>query len=255
MTTHPFAKLTPVSPSPLRGNLRSVGLFLDFDGTLVELVDRPDNIVVDAALHDLLGALAERLDGRLAIVSGRSIAQLDRFLGKLPAALAGSHGIERRARNGATTLPAPPASLASATAAAQRFAKDHPGVIVEIKSFGVALHYRLASAVEPEAHRFAARIAGETGLSVQIGKMMVELKPRGDKGEAIAALLAEPPMAGTTPIFLGDDLTDEPGFATVRAHGGMGILVGPPRETVATHHLPDVAAVRAWLRAAVEQPA
>jgi trehalose 6-phosphate phosphatase len=243
-----------VLPSPPRAaDLHRVSLFLDFDGTLVDLVDRPDSVVADAALHDLLGALAERLDGRLAIVSGRSIAQLEYFLGKLPAALAGSHGIERRARDGATTLPPSPASLSVVTAAAERFAQEHPGVIIETKSYGVALHYRLAPAVEFEAHRFAAHIAGETGLSVQIGKMMVELKPRGDKGEAIAAFLAQSPMAGSTPIFLGDDLTDEPAFAVARAHGGMGILIGPPRETVATHHLPDVAAARAWLRALVEQ--
>ena len=243
---------TPPLPLPPHVDLHDASLFLDFDGTLVDLVDRPDSVVVDEALHDLLGALAERLDGRLAIVSGRSIAQLDRFLGKLPAALAGSHGIERRARDGATTPPAPPASLATATLAAERFAQDHPGTIVEAKSYGVALHYRLASAVEPEAHRFAARIASETGLSVQIGKMMVELKPRGNKGEAITAFLAEPPMADTFPIFLGDDLTDEPGFATMLAHNGMGVLVGTPRATAATHHLPDVAAARAWLRSAAK---
>jgi trehalose 6-phosphate phosphatase len=239
-------------PPPPRADLSGASLFLDFDGTLVDLVDRPDSVVVDEGLHDLLGALAERLDGRLAIVSGRSIAQLDRFLGRLPAALAGSHGIERRARNGTTALPPPPVSLAAATIAAERFAQNHPGVIVEAKSYGVALHYRLASAVEPAAHRFAAHIASETGLSVQIGKMMVELKPRGNKGEAIAAFLAEPPMAGTFPIFLGDDLTDEPGFAQMLDHDGIGVLVGPPRATAATHHLPDVAAARAWLRTVVE---
>jgi trehalose 6-phosphate phosphatase len=234
-------------PPPLAKLAAKSSLFLDFDGTLIELAQRPDAIVVDAGLRDLLGMLAERLDARLAIVSGRSIAQLDHFLGPVTAALAGSHGVERRLLTGRIDRPPPPVTLDRATEAVRRFVAAHPGSVLEEKSHGVGLHYRSVPEIEAEAHRFAARLATEHGLAVQIGKMMVELKPEGDKGQAIAALLAEPPMAGTRPIFLGDDLTDETGFAIVEGLGGIGVLVGPLRETKASRHLPDVASVRAWL--------
>lgn len=239
---------TPLLPPPPLGPLADgSSVFLDFDGTLVELAERPDAIVVDAGLRDLLGTLAERLAGRLAIVSGRSIAQLDHFLGPVTAALAGSHGVERRLLTGRIVRPPPPEALDRATEAVRRFVAAHPGSVLEEKSHGVGLHYRGVPEIEFEAHRFAARLATEHGLTVQIGKMMVELKPEGDKGQAIAALLAEPPMAGTRPVFLGDDLTDETGFAIVEQLGGLGVLVGPVRKTKASRHLPGVAAVRRWL--------
>lgn len=235
------------APPPFAPLLASASLFLDFDGTLVELAERPDAVMVDSGLHDLLGGLAEKLDGRLAIVSGRSIAQLDEFLGPLTAALAGSHGVERRWPGGEIICPPPPQTLGLVTEAVRRFVAARPGAVLEEKSHGVGLHYRAVPEIEADAHRFAAHLAVEHGLALQIGKMMVELKPEGDKGQAIAALLAEPRMAGTSPVFLGDDLTDEAGFAIVEQRGGLGVLVGPERATAASRRLIDVAAVRRWL--------
>lgn len=234
--------------------MKDASLFIDFDGTLVEIAERPDAVVVDEPLRDLLGALAESLPGRVTLVSGRSVEQLDGFIGPLAAelAIAGSHGTEHRWPDGRVDAPERPASLDRAERALLDFAARHEGVVIEPKSYGVGLHYRLAPAREEQALELAGALAQEHGLGLQPGKMMVELKvAAGDKGSAIRAFMAEPPMAGTRPLFLGDDLTDEPGFAAAADLGGAGVLVGPGRETEARYVLPDVAAARAWLAGAL----
>jgi len=237
-------------PLPPAALLDGASLFLDFDGTLVELADRPDAVAVDPALAGLLDRLADRLSGRVALVSGRSIDQLDGFLGPAGSALGivGSHGAETRLAGGAITRPARPASLDHAA----RLFADHfdkrAGVVIEAKSLGVGLHYRLDPSVESEAQALAEAFAAANDLHVQHGKMMVELRlPGHDKGSAIAALLEHQPFRGHPPVFLGDDITDEPGFAACAARGGAGILVGPARATEARYRLPGVAAVHEWL--------
>jgi trehalose 6-phosphate phosphatase len=128
------------------------------------------------------------------------------------------------------------------------FADRHPGTMVEEKSFGVALHYRLVPLVEAKARLLGEELAAEFGLCFQQGKMVVELRPGGeDKGTAIRRWMEHAPMRGTRPVFLGDDITDEAGFAAVRDLGGAGILVGAPRPTAATYRLASPAAARAWL--------
>ena len=231
---------------------RDISLFLDFDGTLVGLAERPDGVVVDPGLAVLLHRLAGRLGGRLALISGRSIAQLDALIGPAAAALVvvGSHGAESR-RPGVPAVPVPrPAALDAVEAAFRRAFAGNAAIVVEAKSLGVALHYRGDPAAEAAAEALAGQLAATHGLHVQKGKMVVELRVAGaDKGSAIAALMAGPPFIGHRPVFLGDDVTDEAGFARCVALGGAGILVGPARPTAATARLADVAAVRAWLAA------
>lgn len=242
-------------PPPPIALLEGASLFLDFDGTLVELVERPDAVIVDAALRDLLGGLGALYDGRLAIVSGRSIAQLDALLGPVArtVALSGSHGSEHR-RDGVSAHPVRPAALDEVAQAMRTFAASHPGTLVETKSFGVALHYRLTPDVETAAEALAERLGRAHDLAVQPGKMMVELRVAGgDKGTAVQRMMARPPMTGTTPLVLGDDLTDEAAFAAARALGGAGILIGPARETAALYALPGVADARAWLAGVLEK--
>jgi len=237
-------------PAPPPTLLESASLFLDFDGTLVDLADRPDSVAVDTDLTDLLAALARRLDGRIAVVSGRSIAQIDALLGPVAQTLAvsGSHGCEHR-WHGIVSQPERPASLTDVATAMHAAAAGRDGVIVEEKSFGVALHYRLAPAFEAEALRLAETLAVRHDLAIQHGKMMVELRvPGSDKGVAVARLMQRSDMAGTTPIFIGDDLTDEPAFVAARDAGGHAILVGDARASAADYGLPDPAAVRAWLQ-------
>jgi len=229
---------------------REVSLFLDFDGTLVDLVDRPDNVVADTKLCGLLEAVRARLAGRLAIVSGRSLVQLDAILGPLAAqlTLAASHGTEYR-REGRTEAPPRPASLDGIAGPLRLFADRHEGVLLEEKSFGVALHYRMAPSMAADAQALAAKLARDHGLFVQQGHDMVELRPPGhDKGQAIRHLLKASPFAGTPPVFLGDDITDESGFEMASAMGGYGVLVGGMRTSAARFRLAGPARVRHWLK-------
>jgi len=239
----------PPPPSDLFD--RRAALFLDFDGTLVELAETPDAIRVPPGLASLLARLRDRLSGRLAIVSGRAIADLERHLSCAGIAIAGSHGLELRLAGGLSLPLRAPAGLDAARAEAERFAAAADGLLVEAKPAGIALHYRLAPGEEGRAIAFMAQLAERHGLTLQRGKMVAELRPPGvDKGDALAALMREPSFVGARPLFVGDDLTDEHGFAAAARLGGAGILVGPPRETAARYRLESVAAVAGWLGAA-----
>ncbi|ARS26148.1 trehalose-phosphatase [Sphingomonas sp. KC8] len=239
-------------PFPPTDLLTNASLFIDFDGTLVDLIDQPDDVIADEALRDLLARLIARKVGSVAVVSGRSIAQLDAMLGPIARSIAvsGSHGAEYR-WNDITAHPIRPDSLDRVEDAFRVFAATAPGVLVESKSFGAALHYRRAPDAAVAARKIAASLGVRFGLAVQHGHMMVELRvPGSDKGVATRRLMAQAPMIGTRPIFIGDDLTDEPGFIAATELGGCGILVGPPRATAARYGLSDSTAVRAWLATA-----
>ncbi|MEA3064611.1 MAG: trehalose 6-phosphate phosphatase, partial [Sphingomonadales bacterium] len=238
------------SPPPL-SRLAPAALFLDFDGTLVELADVPGAIAVPSGLKPLLDGLAERLEGRLAIVSGRAVDDLQDHLGASAALLSGSHGAELLYADGRRVPVSAPPGLASAREEVRRFAAGSAGLLVEDKPAGIALHYRLAPEREQAVGEFVEALAGRSGLALQHGKMVAELRPAGtDKGAALRRLMAEPPFAGARPVFVGDDLTDEHAFEAAAALGGEGVLVGPARPTAARWRLDDVAAVTAWLEAA-----
>jgi trehalose 6-phosphate phosphatase len=227
-----------------------IGLFLDFDGTLVVLADRPDAVRLDPPLARLLARLSDRLAGRVALVSGRSVAQLDAIAGTCATTLAvvGSHGAEVRAVGDTGWQVERPAALQKAEAIVRQALGGCEGVVIEVKSLGVAVHYRQNPAMAQAARAVADDVADKLGLRMQEGKMMIELRTGGDdKGSGIAALMQAPPFAGHVPVFLGDDVTDEPGFATCKALGGVGILVGSPAATAASFRLDGVADVRDWL--------
>lgn len=246
----PGARPTPAAPPA--PDPRCDSLFLDLDGTLAEIAPSPDA----AALHPEAAALLPRLvpafSGRVAVVSGRSIDTLERMLppAALAAglALAGTHGLEVRSA-GATVAGARPApGLAAAGRALAGLVSADSRLLVEDKRLSVALHYRGAPEREAELRKGAARIAAECGLSVQTGKMVVELRTPGpDKGGAVRRLMREPPFAGSKPWVIGDDDTDEAGFAAAADLGGQGIRVGPASQTCAPFRLADVSAVTAWL--------
>nr|WP_221214531.1 trehalose-phosphatase [Novosphingobium hassiacum] len=222
---------------------------MDLDGTLFDLVDRPDDVRADAHIHRLLERLLNHLNGRLAVVSGRSLAQIDRMLGATASDLwvSGSHGCERRWQ-GVIECPPRPSALDDAAAQFHAFAHDRPGVLVEEKSLGVALHYRVTPQAETAALTLARELANQHGLLLQHGKMMAELRVgSADKGSAIRTMMSRPPMPGTIPVFAGDDVTDEPGFEAVRDLGGHGILVGEPRPTAANYGLSSPTNLREWL--------
>jgi len=235
-------------------------LFLDVDGCLLDFAAAPDDVRVPEGLVDAIAAWAQRLDGAVALVSGRSLDTLDALfpaLHGLPAA--GLHGLERRDANGnRQPPPSPPPALADIAEEARRVADGYPGAIVETKGPNLALHWRQApQAVQALRALASAAIPRLPGYRLQAGDHVVELRPGGDadKGGAILAFLADAPFRGRVPVFLGDDLTDERGFAAVNARGGVSVLVGDRADSAARYALPDPAAVRAWLAAACREDA
>lgn len=241
--------------APPTGLLRGASLFLDFDGTLVSLADRPDAVRVDARLANLMRRLLDRLEGRIAVISGRPAMQVKELF-NVDLTIVGSHGMERVRGDGSPETLERPASLRLVSASMSELARRHEGVLVEDKPLGVALHFRLCPAAEMDCLRLAECLAGEHGLHLQPGKMMIEVRAGGgDKGTAIRALMREPGMAGTRPVFMGDDLTDEPGFMAVEELSGAGILVGEQRTTAACYRLDSVEATLAWLEVAAAEAA
>lgn len=239
------------SDGPPPSLLEGAALFLDFDGTLVELAETPDAIRVPPALPGLLRRLCSRLEGRLAIISGRAIADLERHLDCSGVAISGSHGLELRLSDGVRIPLAAPIDLAGLREKIERFAAQAAGLLVEAKPSSIALHYRQAPGEAERAERFMSALAQKSGLALQPGKMVIEIRPSGaDKGDAVRALMAEPEFGGARPVVVGDDMTDEDAFEAAAAMGGTGILVGPLRASAAAFRLPDVAAVERWLNEA-----
>ena len=233
--------------------LNGASLFLDFDGTLVALAQTPDSVEVDLELIDLLKRIQSKLEGRVAVLSGRALADVRDRLERVSLAIGGSHGLERAPAGGADKVAQRPPGLEAAIRELRQVETRHPGVIVEEKPLGVALHYRLAPDAETDCHDAAGRAAAAIGMALQFGKMVVELKPPdGDKGKALHHFMSESPFKDGRPLFVGDDLTDEHGFVAARELGGIGVLVGPERATAAQFRLADVGAVRRWLQAACE---
>jgi trehalose 6-phosphate phosphatase len=238
-------------------------LFLDFDGTLVDIADRPDAIIVDPRLPDALGRLRTRLDGALAVVTGRPIAVIDHYLSPQRLDVAGLHGLEHRL--GGLLTPCRVEEHPRLRQAVERLRRDWvgvPGILIEDKGCSVALHWRLAAAdvaaAAAEAAEAAAAALG-SDYRLQRGKAVAEILPASAaKGPVIARFLEDAPYRGRRPLFIGDDLTDEHGFATVNARGGFSVKVGREGATVALGRVASPVALReriiAWADGAAVAP-
>jgi trehalose 6-phosphate phosphatase len=249
-----------VSP-PLPELPPNCALFLDLDGTLAPIVRRPELARVSRETLDLLRVLKTQLNGALAIVSGRPIAQVDVMLGPLRLPAAGVHGAQRRDAEGRTyrTLAEPPVALRRVmTDLVARF----PNVWIEQKPGALALHYRAVPDAGPASGRVLREaVAAYAGWTLLGGKCVWEIKPREvSKGKAVEAFLNETPFAGRVPVFCGDDETDEDGFLVARVHGGFGIKVdgvdglggSATVATAADHRVATSAAFVRWLRKGVK---
>jgi len=227
-------------------------LFLDVDGTLVELAEHPREVHIEPPLIQQLGRLQRVADGAVALVSGRSVIELDRLFAPLHLAIAGQHGAEIRHVNGNTDLDQPRIAAAEAARSAlAALAARHAGLYFEDKGVALAVHYRRAPQLGPLVERTLSEVARQSGgeFVMQTGKMVRELVPHGkSKGGAIAAFMREPPFVGRTPVFLGDDVTDEGGFAVVSQLSGHAIKVGNGM-TAALYRVAGVRGVRRWLGA------
>jgi trehalose 6-phosphate phosphatase len=227
-------------------------LFLDLDGTLIEIAATPADVCVPPRLPALLLACRETLGGALALVSGREIVQVDQLLAPLRFPVAGAHGAERRDAAG-VLQPAPrDDAVTAARALLMRFVERHPGLLLEDKGSGLALHFRQAPALAGAARAQMDAALAQMGPRYALleGKQVLEIKLRAvTKGRAIEAFMAEPPFAGRLPVFIGDDVTDESGFAAVNDAGGHSIIVGAREPTLARWRLTDVTHVLDWMAA------
>ena len=232
-------------------------LFLDFDGSIVELAATPDAVHVDDGLLKLLVRLQAGLGGAVAIISGRPIDQLDAYLAPHRFPAAGLHGLERRHADATVeTSPAPNDHLRAIARELQNFSQRHPGVLVEDKGATIALHYRQAPQFGDACREIVHELVDgwADNLGILAGKMVYEVKPVDvDKGRALHAFMGEAPFAGRLPVFCGDDVTDEPAFNVANGLRGVSIRVGANGETAARWRVADVAALCAWLETIAQQ--
>ena len=233
---------------------RDIALFLDFDGTLVEIAPSPDSVKVDRRLPAALDSVRLRLGGALALVSGRPISFLDAMMQPFSFDAAGLHGAQIRVAGALREQADTPDAMREATRALIRFANSHVGIIVEDKDLSVALHWRLAPRLHDEALDLMRNLARSMGPTVRLqeGKAVAELVPASaSKGGAIASLMQVEAYAGRLPVFIGDDITDEAGFAAVNAMGGLSVRIGAG-ETIAGCRLDSPTDLRRILLAAAD---
>lgn len=254
--TLPAPGSAALTAPPLPAPGARVALFLDLDGTLAPLVARPEMVSLDASLIELMGRLGDRLDGALAILSGRTLDQVDALVSPLALAGAGVHGAQLR-RAPRTVETAVPAEWARAQVRAACAEVELPaGAWLEAKAdLSFAFHFRDAPHLHAWIAQQARSIAAKTGgaYTVQFGSCVAEVKPaNSDKGTALLALMQTPPFFGRSPVMIGDDLTDEAAFAEARLWNGRGIVVGGRSSTKAVHRLDSPAAVHSWLLALLE---
>jgi trehalose 6-phosphate phosphatase len=234
------------APPPLR---RDQALFLDFDGTLIEIAPAPSLVQVPVEVPHLLGELTDRLGGAVAVVSGRPLDELAHMLAPFAGGIAGDHGLERRCADGNVTRCLAHPELDRFRPLVAGFATRHDGVLLEDKGGSLALHYRQAPSLAVRCHALVRRAAQASNgaLAAVAGKMVIELMPRSaGKGRAIADFLADPPFHGRLPVFVGDDTTDEDGFAVINRLGGVSVHVGGGA-TIARYNLATVGDVLGWL--------
>lgn len=226
----------------------TVSVFLDLDGVLAPLAATPEAVGPDPERSRIVSDLIGRLEHRVAVISGRTLCEIDRILDGRAQSASGIHGLEWRLTQGQVFRAPAHAAIQVVVQALYEFAAEHPGVLVEDKGMSAGLHYRLVPEVEAKAHALAQRLCAETGLELQPGALVLELKtPGSNKGLALETFMQHQPFEAGVPIMIGDDLTDEYGFEAALKRGGFGILVGPERQTSARYRLENVAEVLGWL--------
>jgi trehalose 6-phosphate phosphatase len=225
-------------------------LFLDIDGTLLDIAPRPDAVVVPEDLPATLRAASDRLDGALALVSGRALEAIDWLMTPLILPAAAEHGAILRLADGRLETRVSHTVPQSWREHLKAETKDWSGILVGEKHASVVVHYRLAPQREAAVRELVTRIASEDpAFEVLPARMAFEIRPRGaDKGSAVRRFLQTPPFQARVPIFIGDDITDEDGFAAARAAGGLALHVG--RDFAG-----EPANVRRWLKSIVAEPA
>lgn len=237
----------PVDEFP--GDPGNWALFLDLDGTLIDIATAPDAVRIPADLGPLLGLVSHQLNGAVAIVTGRMLSDLDALFAPLRLPAAGLHGMEWRISGDGEVVVAQSETVAAIRGAVEDIARSRPGIMLEDKGKALALHYRNA----PEQKEWLSReidtlLASHPGLKAMPGKMVLEIKPAGvSKYTAVKQLLRHPPFLGRTPVFIGDDVTDQDGFRAALEGGGLAVAVADRPDESASMTLAAPLAVRDWL--------
>ncbi|WP_028745321.1 trehalose-phosphatase [Rhizobium mesoamericanum] len=233
--------------SALSSSPQDCALFLDIDGTLLDLADVPDAIVVPPFLPTSLEIASRRLGGALALVTGRALAYADELFSPFRFPVAGLHGAELRRPDGKVAKAETTAAFEVLKADLRKETEGLEGVLVEDKGAAVAAHYRLAPQRQAQVEPIMERLLTKAGpnWTLQRGKMVLEIRPASaDKGQAVEAFLSIPPFVGRRPIVIGDDVTDEAMFRVANRRGGLSVRVGAFFETAATLTLPSASVVR-----------
>lgn len=217
--------------------LTQLALFTDFDGTLVSIAPRPDQVIIPPAVFTAVRQLQLKTGGATAIITGRSLLSINDLLPLEGLAMAGSHGAEWQLHGESHSVGQITSAFDPIRPALNKFAQDH-NLLLEDKSFAIAVHFRQAPELEPRLDEFLQTLVTSTSpLTVMQGKAIREVKPKTiDKGTAITRFMQQAPFAQRKPLYLGDDVTDEAGFECVNQSGGMSIKVGPG-PTCAQHRL------------------
>ncbi len=241
------------APYPMRLSLDHVSLFLDLDGALFPFAPNPGDPQPNPAVNALLRDLTVRLSGRVAVVSGRALSDIDRILEGRITSVAGTYGLQRRdARLDMVTADTHP-NLDEVEQEIRDCMREFEGVSVERKPLSIAVHFRANPSVELRVHRIAETLAKQSGLALVPGTLAFELTSKDTGvGRAIRAFMIEPPFIGSIPIFVGGGLIDEDGFRVARTLGGFGVCVGDHAATQARYRLADPADVVQWLEVALK---
>jgi trehalose 6-phosphate phosphatase len=249
LAREPKSQASSIGPHSLPPEAARWALFLDLDGTLIDIAATPAAVAIPPELPPLLDRLADGLNGALAVVSGRPISDIDAILAPFKFVAAGLHGMELRLPGSNTIVYGAAVQIAELRQPAQQLVQSLPGTLLEDKGATLALHYRLAPQQGEALRRGAqALIAHRPDLHLLSGKMVLEIKPHSTtKGDAVRELFKLKPFAGRVPVFVGDDVTDRDGFAAAQALGGAAVVVGATAHSDAALVLPDPSAVRGWL--------
>lgn len=231
---------------------RNWALFLDVDGTLIDYVPRPDDAHLPLGLRKTLSVLLRELDGALALVSGRALEDVERLFAPLRLPVAGQHGAEARfSPEGATRVfVATSAALEAVIARLEALLADHSAILIERKGLSVAVHYRGAEDQRERLREFLVDAVARQGDELQLldSHLCFDIKPRGtSKGLVVKRFMTQAPFEGRVPVFIGDDRTDEDGFAAALAMGGRAIRVGVAGISIAPERVTSPRDLCLWL--------
>lgn len=255
MAPEPTTLSTPDIVEEFPGDPSGWALFLDLDGTLIDIAAAPEAVLIPADLGPLLGLISRQLNGAVAIVTGRLLSDLDALLAPLRLPAAGLHGMEWRARGDAEITLAQAETVDAIRGAVAEIARSRPGILLEDKGKALALHYRNAPDQQAWlAAQIDALLTSHPGLKAMPGKMVLEIKPAAvSKYTAVRQLMRQQPFLGRLPVFVGDDVTDQDGFRAALEAGGLAIAVADRPDEGASMTLAAPLAVRDWLARLVQR--